>query len=190
MSQTITIELSDELVNRAQELEINYKDFFWEGVKVISQMDKTVLYRLVSISKGLDIPLYLVIQNLLISEWARKAASREVIHPGQLLPEFAKEVLDDGTKNLITGEQLFNNLFSIYKEELMTPEQTAEADSRMAKLNKYKLPSEQAVTYEELSRRQKVAEIAQLPPKVQAAERKAEERQRAWQKERHKKYIK
>ena len=127
-----------------------------QGKMLFSQIDPSLLSRLRIFSEGLEIPMWLVIQNLLIDQWARTAARAKVeggfVH--RLLPEFAEETLEDGTERLVTGEALFRSLVDWYEQELEQPLQDQELARHMAELNKYKLPGEQSVTVQELQRRQ------------------------------------
>jgi len=91
-----------------------------QGAVLFLNMDSSLLHRLQIFSEELEIPLWMVIQNTLISDWARKAARIEVEGPDQyrLLPEFITDILDDGTEEPRTGEYLFNTLVQTYKREL------------------------------------------------------------------------
>jgi hypothetical protein len=92
-----------------------------EQLDSIALLDTDLLFRLKYFSDTFNIKLRLVVQNLLIKEWARCAAIVEVegAQPHQLMPEFAREVLEDGTERVITGESLFNSLVETYKRELI-----------------------------------------------------------------------
>lgn len=128
-----------------------------EQLDSITLLDTDLLFRLKYYSDTFNIPLRLVVQNLLIKEWARCAAIIEVegANPSRVLPEFQWDVSEDGSKKLVTGEELFNRLVALYVQELRQPLQADQKlAERMTELNKYKLPGEQAVAREELLRRE------------------------------------
>ncbi len=84
-------------------------------------MDESLAQRLLFFSEGLKMPLWIIIQNFLLADWARRCASFEVVEggaPPRIMPEFVKEVLDNGEEKVITGGQLWDNLFNDYKKEL------------------------------------------------------------------------
>jgi len=91
-----------------------------DQIDSIALLDTDLLFRLKYFSDTFNIPYRLVVQNLLIKEWAKCAAIVEVEggSPSRAFPEFAKEVLEDGTERVITGEALFNSLVETYKREL------------------------------------------------------------------------
>ena len=84
-------------------------------------MDDSLAQRLMLFSEQLQMPLWLIIQNLLLADWARRCASFEVegFSPPRIIPEFAREQLEDGTEQVITGESLWNSLVEVYKKELI-----------------------------------------------------------------------
>ena len=135
---------------------LNDNKLIEQGKRLFFQMDSSLLNRIQIFSEGLGIEPWLVIQNLLIDQWARTAAKAKVEggFVRRLLPEFAKEVLEDGTEKVVTGEPLFSSLVQWYEQELKQPLQDQELAKRMTELNKYKLPGEQSVTIQELQRRQ------------------------------------
>ena len=91
------------------------KEFF----DMPSNMDTNVLANIKTYADGLNIPLWIVIQNILISDFARKQARVMVegANPRQLLPEFTFSTKDDGTKEFLTGSDLFKSLVEMYKQE-------------------------------------------------------------------------
>jgi hypothetical protein len=92
-----------------------------EQLDSIALLDTDLLFRLKYFSDTFNIPLRLVVQNLLIKEWARCAAIIEVegANSHRMLPEFSKELSEDGKENVVTGEDLFNSLVEVYKKELI-----------------------------------------------------------------------
>lgn len=90
-------------------------------IELSAKMDDSLAHRLVMFSEQLEIPLWLIIQNLLLADWSRRVASFEVegTHAPRLMPEFSSETLPDGTKEVITGEELFSTLVEIYKQPLI-----------------------------------------------------------------------
>ena len=99
---------------------------------ILSKMDTNVLVRIKYFADELKIPSYLVVQNIIIDHWARQAARIlvEGANPHRMLPEFPKEVFDNGTEQVVTGEPLFNSLVETYKRELI------EQNKRVAELEK------------------------------------------------------
>ena len=84
-------------------------------------MDKTIkikleaplMDRLEIYAEALGIPVNLVIQNLLINQWAKEAAEHELEVPTTFL-----QFMRTGDGDTITGEALFYALKSIYKQEI------------------------------------------------------------------------
>ena len=98
------------------------KEIVMQFIDLPLKMDNTLMIHIKNYSDRLNIPLWLVIQNILISDFAYKQARMMVegAHPYRMLPEFIKEVLDDGTEQVMTGEALFSNLIEVYKKEMTT----------------------------------------------------------------------
>ena len=88
------------------------KEIVMQFIDLPLKMDNTLMIHIKNYSDRLNIPLWLVIQNILISDFASKQARMMVegAIPNRMLPEFVKEVLDDGSEQVQTGEFLFNNL--------------------------------------------------------------------------------
>ena len=154
-----------------------------EQLESIGTLDTDLLFRLKYYSDMLNIPLRLVVQNLLISEWAWKAAKVEVegASPSRILPEFQWDIAEDGSKTLVTGEDLFNRLVATYKWELEQPLREQRLIAEQRELNQYLLPGEKSANIEELRRRRDKAEFLKKFPDKEAAWDRAEARQREYE---------
>lgn len=151
-----------------------------QGMMVFSKMPDGLLHRLKWFSEALEIPVWQVVHNLLIDQWARTAARAEVeggfVH--RLLPEFAKETLGDGTEGLVTGEALFKALVDFYVNEEKLKTQDEELEKRMRDLNEYKLSPRESVSIQELERRRaRIKFLERFPDKKDLYDR-AEARQK------------
>lgn len=119
-----------------------------------------------------------VIETIIIDHWARSSA-RIVVegpHPSRPMPVFEWEILSD-TKRLILGEELFNILTKVYKQEFRIKNVDRIEGERMAELNKFLKPGELGANFEELQRRKADSEfeshIKDLPAEQQERLRKA-----------------
>lgn len=95
------------------------KEIVQQFIELSLKMDSTLMVRMKHYAERLGIPLWLVIQNILISDFARKTARIMVegASPNRELPEFVKSVFEDGIKEIKTGDDLFKYLVEIYKRE-------------------------------------------------------------------------
>jgi hypothetical protein len=95
--------------------------------------------RIMAYAEALGISPYLIIQNWLISEWAKKTAriKFEGTNTAKIMPEFQWEI-KDGQRELVTGEALFNNLVEYYTQELKAehPEKIVYKESKNMTVSK------------------------------------------------------
>ncbi len=93
-----------------------------QGIQLMLSIDPVVLSRIRYLSQSIGVEEWLIMQNIIISEWARQEARIAV--NGQerphYYPEFAVATSGDGSKKLLTGEQLFNTLVEEYKKTLIS----------------------------------------------------------------------
>jgi len=88
-----------------------------EARAVFENMPSPLFCRLKFFAEGLGLPLWQVIHNLLIDQWARRAAEAKV--RGGYNPRPLFEFQSRGCpSNLLTGELLFRNLVQQYESEL------------------------------------------------------------------------
>jgi hypothetical protein len=164
MQLNISDEIETKLEAKAQECEVDPDWLISEGLNLMANFDPSVLIRMRYFSDGLSIPLWQVIQNILISDWARKSARMRVEGPGsQELPEFTKETFSDGIERVKTGQDLFNWLKQAYIDELTCSERIKQADKQWGDKQKHLKPGEGPATSEELSHRKQLAEIDANP---------------------------
>ena len=99
------------------------KEIASQFIEMPLKMDLTLMVRMKNYADRMGVPLWLCIQNILISDFARKTARTRVEgpNPHRVLPEFTREVLDDGTERVQTGDALFSTLVEMYKQELEQP---------------------------------------------------------------------
>ena len=94
-----------------------------QGLALMANMDASVLYRVRSFPQGLELPVWLVVQNTLISEWARKGAKIEVQGPEgfRILHQFTWSGGDRDSEKPMTSFELFEYLVQTYSSELTPP---------------------------------------------------------------------
>lgn len=88
--------------------------------KILYYFEPAVQTRVLYFAKKYDIPVSLVIQNIIISHWSRQAAeilANEDLDIPVLKPEFQWEILPNGTEKLVTGKDLFDILVETYRAE-------------------------------------------------------------------------
>jgi len=105
------------------------QDSIQQGIELMLKMDSVLRLRMIRYAERLGIPLWLVIQNILISDFARSAALARVKGPGapQLHLEFIKDESPDGKQITRTGDDLFQFLLEIYEQELKPKPELSEA---------------------------------------------------------------
>lgn len=109
---------SEEVEERAKELGMEKGELIIKAVDMIMSFDKEFYRRIQEYSKGLNIPEYIVIQNMIIKNMALDAAKVETntwSGKDKLMSEF-QAVNEKGNLKMLTGEELFNNL----KEQYVT----------------------------------------------------------------------
>jgi len=103
-----------KLEKAAEERGMTVTDLLLDGARMVANWDPSFLSRIDSFSRGLNLPQYLVLQNLAISWMARKDAETEVWGQGtSMLKEFM--FTDAGP---ITGEQIYGILKSGFVHDL------------------------------------------------------------------------
>ena len=104
--------------------EKDYMALARQGIQLMLSIDPVVLSRIRYLSQAIGVKEWLIIQNTIIDSWARQEA-RIIVkghQPNQPMPEFAFQELEDGTKNVLTGKELFNTLVEMYKQQLTLPD--------------------------------------------------------------------
>jgi hypothetical protein len=159
-----------------------------QNEEILTKMDASVVARLRYFSENLDIPLWMVIQNIIISDWARKAARVEIegAHPSRPLPEFVRSGSDKDNMKTLTGSELFDHLTQIYKQELSATKANERIDIHQVELNKFLKPGEQAPS-EEFERRKRDTENDTMPitDSQKASIKRADARTDEYLKKRH-----
>lgn len=103
----------------AVDLKVDNDELTEQALRVIADMPRALLYRLLLFAEGVNLPLSTVIINTLISDWARNSAQAEVGIPGpRMLYEFMTATPPDGKRHAITGRDLFKALRDVYKAEI------------------------------------------------------------------------
>lgn len=103
----------DEVDAVAQRRGMSRAAFVVNAIELLMGFDDVFLKKMEAYAKGLNIPLFLVMQNRLIKLTAQEAAEAEVRGPSRrLLDEFM--YTNEGT---ITGEELFRMLKAHYVKE-------------------------------------------------------------------------
>ena len=107
---------NNSLKNR---LKLDSKYIAEQTIELAAKLDVNLWHRIMIFHEQLEIPAWLIIQNILIDHWARHSARTlvEGISHKRVLPEFVKNVLEDGSKEVKTGEALWDYLVDIYKAE-------------------------------------------------------------------------
>jgi|GEM_PF-5671829 len=108
-----TIQVKDTLYAKlrlqAQEQEVSVDQLINDGLELAANMDYQLGLRVRIFSVALGIPYWLIVQNTLISDWARQGA-RDKNAP-RALREFQKR---DG--EVVTGHELYRDLLDSYQE--------------------------------------------------------------------------
>jgi len=118
----VTIPLSNKWHNedieaKAKELGMDKSEFVLKAVDMMMNFDTETFQKIKEMGKGLNIPEWLIMQNLLINTFADKAANRDI---NGNKPELLKEIMgvyDGETYKLLTGEPLYNRLKESYIDE-------------------------------------------------------------------------
>lgn len=124
MSTNLNIRVVDgyleKLDTKAQKFGMNRTDFVLKALDMLMSFDEIFFKKIQGYSEGLNIPEWLVIQNIIIKRMAQDHAKTEVWGPsGETLKEFVSVNDGDGYKT-ITGEPLFEMLNELFiKEEEM-----------------------------------------------------------------------
>jgi hypothetical protein len=130
MEITIPAGLKEKLLTKVDEYQktkgdIDVQWLIQQGTELMANLEPALFYRMNYFAKELKMPVWLVISNLLIDNWARQAASVELGGPNDMvLPCFIRD--DESTR---TGEALFDFLKAYYKQEI-----TLEKESRKRQL--------------------------------------------------------
>lgn len=112
------IRLTD-IDNRAEELGLNRSKFVNLALEMMVNFDLDFWKRIQKYSEELQVPEWMVIQNLLIKRFALEEAGCELLgHSPKPFDEFVFIQRKDGIKKL-TGEQLFDRLKMKYTNEMM-----------------------------------------------------------------------
>lgn len=102
-----------EIDEKAKALGMSRAAFVLNAVETFMGFDTVFYKRIEEYAKNLNIPTWLVMQNMLIKRMAKEAADYEVWGPSQhLLEEFMFT-----SQGPITGEELFDNLKEMYAKE-------------------------------------------------------------------------
>ncbi len=116
VKDTITAKLNLHAVD----MKVDNDELAEQALRVIADMPRALLYRLLLFAEGVDLPLSTVIINTLISDWARYTAQGEVGITGpRMLHEYMSAKTPDGKRHAITGRDLFKALRDIYKQEII-----------------------------------------------------------------------
>jgi hypothetical protein len=113
IQMTIPSETNDKLQERASQLESNSDWLLKQGIDVAAELDLATLAWLEHQATRLDLPIWRVIENLLVDRMAFVAADKEVNGPVVLLLPFT--TTDD---KLLTGKPLFDFLKENYMRML------------------------------------------------------------------------
>lgn len=103
---TLTIPTSnkwhtEDLEKKAESLGMTKGEFLLEAVNMMMSFDEEVIRHLESMTEGLHLPLWLVMQNMIIRRMAEKDAEYEVGRTN-ILTEFAFK-----DNKVLTGKELF-----------------------------------------------------------------------------------
>lgn len=126
---------NEDIDKRAKEFGLKKGDFILFAVDFMLNIDDTAWGIISNYSKGLKVPEYLIIQNILIKRAADQAAQMETygrILDG-VLDEFISNSQDGINWKMLTGEELFNVLKDKYVREYKKEIKEAEEE-----LNSYK----------------------------------------------------
>lgn len=112
---------TEDVERKVEELGLeNKSELILKALDLYMNFDNVFLQRIENISKNVIIPEYLVIQNMIIKQFALDAAKVDTKTWGgsdRLMSEF-QFVNEEGIRRTLTGESLFNNLKESYISEI------------------------------------------------------------------------
>lgn len=95
-----------DIEKKAEELKLDKNDFIIKAVDMLMNFDNEFIKYIEKYSKGLKIPEYLVIQNMIIKQMADKEAKKEVYGELQELLEEFMVIHDEKGPRTATGQEL------------------------------------------------------------------------------------
>lgn len=121
MADVLTVRLPDgfefglqDMDEKAKQLGLNRTGFALKGLELMMGFDPVFLSKVENYAKGLNIPTWLVMQNMLIKRFAEESAETEVVgSSGRPLHEFMFT-----SEGPVTGEKLFDILKDMKVHEL------------------------------------------------------------------------
>lgn len=117
-NETISLRIAPEKIQKidiaAAEKGLSRTDFMLKAVDMLLNFDEGFYKRVEEYAEALKLPEYMVIQNMVISEIAKKSAKAKVWGERQeMLFEFP--VVSKGVQlRMMTGEELFKSLEKMY----------------------------------------------------------------------------
>lgn len=113
---------TEELEAKAESIGMSKNDFTFKAIDLMMNFDNEFLKYIKFYSKGLHLPEFLIIQNIIIGRMAEEDARKEVFGSiSGLLEEFISTNDENGPRTL-TGEELYKQLKQLkiqeFKKEL------------------------------------------------------------------------
>jgi len=115
----------EDIRAKAAELDIKPSEFVLKALDAALGFDNDFVKRITAYADALNVPLHIVIQNIIIDRWAREEAE-DAVNPQQRIRLEYLTVTDDKGTRMLTGEELRKHLFDLYYREAVQNEKAAE----------------------------------------------------------------
>lgn len=110
----------EDLEGKAKELGIDKSSFIFTAVDMFMHFDKDIFDYVGKYAKGLHVPAWMVIQNMIVKRMAEEAAEHNVNgKKHRELPEF-RAVMDDlDDMRMLTGKELYDIMYKQFKADCL-----------------------------------------------------------------------
>lgn len=113
---------AEDLAVKAEKFGMTKNEFMVKAIDMLYNFDDSFFNYINHYSKGLNIPEYMIMQNMIIKRMAAQDAKKEVYGSlNQILDEFLHVTDDKGTRT-VTGEELYKILKDKEVQELKNEE--------------------------------------------------------------------
>lgn len=107
-----------DIEEKSQKYGMEKSEFILAAIDMLMNFDEVFFKKIQSYAKGLNIPEYIVLQNMVINQFAKEAAEEAAYGPlRKVLHEFV-HVTDEKGPRTLTGEELFNVLKDLHLQEI------------------------------------------------------------------------
>jgi len=121
----VTAEEAENIDDKAKKKDMNLSEYVRESIFMFSNFDDNFIEFITRFSKDLNIPVQMVIQNIVINKLARDAAREEIWGAEGQEPMVEFQLTNKG---FVTGKELFDNLFESYSREFSVKKKEADIE--------------------------------------------------------------